>query len=77
MVPDFPLILATYLYRGKSRELIFCYLVHGVYLGLLRLTLVDTDTEWSRDFVGECYFVDGVYEGLQWLSMGELGAVEN
>ena len=41
------------------------------------LTLVDTDTEWSRDFVGECYFVDGVYEGLQWLSMGELGAVEN
>ena len=44
---------------------------------LRRLTLVDTDTEWSRDFVGECYFVDGVYEGLQWLSMGELGAVEN
>ena len=77
MVPDFPLIFATYFYRGKSRELIFCCLVYGVYLGLLRLTLVDTDTEWSRDFVGECYFVDGVYEGFQWLSMGELGPAEN
>ena len=77
MVPDFPLIFATYFYRGKSRELIFCCLVDGVYEGLLRLTLVDTDAEWSRDFVGECDFVDGVYEGLQWLSMGELGAVEN
>ena len=76
-VPDFPLIFATYFYRGKSRELIFCYLVDRVYEGLLRLTLVDTDTEWSRDFVGECYFVDGVYEGLQWLSMGELGPAEN
>ena len=41
------------------------------------LTLVDTDTEWSGDFVGECYFVDGVYEGFQWLSMGELGPAEN
>ena len=41
------------------------------------LTLVDTNAEGFGDFVGECYFVDGVYEGLQWLSMGELGAVEN
>ena len=63
MVPDFPLIFATYFYRGKSRELIFCCLVYGVYLGLLRLTLVDTDAEWSRDFVGECDFVDGVVDG--------------
>ena len=53
MVPDFPLIFATYFYRGKSRELIFCYLVYGVYLGLLRLTLVDTTDEGPRNFVGE------------------------
>ena len=76
-VPDFPLIFATYFYRGKSRELIFCYLVYGVYLGLLQLTLVDTNAEGVGDFVGECDFVDGVYEGLQWLSMGELGPAEN
>ena len=63
MVPDFPLIFATYFYRGKSRELIFCYLVYGVYLGLLRLTLVDTTDEGPRNFVGECDFVDGVVDG--------------
>ena len=74
-VPDFPLIFATYFYRGKSRELIFCYLVYGVYLGLLRLTLVDTTDEGPRNFVGECDFVDGVVDGRQWLSMGELGAL--
>ena len=39
--------------------------------------MVDTDAEWSRDFVGECDFVDGVVDGWQWLSMGELGTVED
>ena len=40
MVPDFPLIFATYFYRGKSRELIFCCLVDDVYEGWRWLTRI-------------------------------------
>lgn len=54
MVPDFPLIFATYFYRGEFRELLFCYLVDRVDKGLQTFTLVDSNTKgkeerkWSR-----------------------------
>ena len=54
VVPDFPLIFATYFYRGEFRELLFCYLVDRVDKGLQTFTLVDSNTKgkeerkWSR-----------------------------
>ena len=54
MVLDFPLIFATYFYRGEFRELLFCYLVDRVDKGLQTFTLVDSNTKgkeerkWSR-----------------------------
>ena len=41
VVPDFPLIFATYFYRGEFRELLFCYLVDRVDKGLRVVTMED------------------------------------
>ena len=49
MVPDFPLIFATYFYRGEFRELLFCYLVDRVDNGLQAFTLVDSNTKGKEE----------------------------
>lgn len=49
MVPDFPLILATYFYRGEFRELLFYYLVDRVDRGLQVFTLVDSNTKGKEE----------------------------
>ena len=52
MVPDFPLIFATYFYRGEFRELLFCYLVGRVDKGLQAFTLVDSNTKGKEERKG-------------------------
>ena len=49
VVPDFPLIFATYFYRGEFRELLFCYLVDRVDKGLQTFTLVDLNTKGKEE----------------------------
>ena len=49
MVLDFPLIFATYFYRGEFRELLFCYLVDRVDKGLQTFTLVDSNTKGKEE----------------------------
>ena len=49
MVPDFPLIFATYFYRGEFRELLFCYPVDRVDNGLQAFALVDSNTKGKEE----------------------------
>jgi len=40
-VPDFPHIFAAYFYRGEFAELLFCYAVNIVDIGLRVVTMDD------------------------------------
>ena len=52
MVPDFPLIFATYFYHGEFWELLFCYFVSRVDKGLQAFTLVDSNTKGKEERKG-------------------------
>ena len=49
VVPDFPLIFATYFYRGEFRELLFCYFMDRIDKSLQTFTLVDSNTKGKEE----------------------------